>query len=83
MGVVALSVHDEATARQTIAEHSLEFPVGHDADADAVAAATGAFVNDAPRYLQSTGFELDPEGGSSSASTPAARGRHGQDERRA
>jgi NAD(P)-dependent dehydrogenase (short-subunit alcohol dehydrogenase family) len=32
------------------------------ADADAVAAATGAFVNDAPRYLQSTGFVLDPEG---------------------
>ena len=33
-----------------------------DADADAVAAATGAFVNDEPRYLQSTGFVLDPEG---------------------
>ena len=60
--VVALSVDDEATTRQTIAEHGLEFPVGHDADAGAVAAATGAFVNDAPRYLQSTGFVLDPEG---------------------
>jgi peroxiredoxin len=60
--VVALSVDDEATTRQTIAKRGLEFPVGHDADADAVAAATGAFVNDAPRYLQSTGFVLDPEG---------------------
>ena len=60
--VVALSVDDEATTRQTIVKHGLEFPVGHDADADAVAAATGAFVNDAPRYLQSTGFVLDPEG---------------------
>ena len=60
--VVALSVDGEATTRQTIAEHGLEFPVGHDADADAVAAATGAFVNDAPRYLQSTGFVLDPAG---------------------
>ena len=57
-----MSVDGEATTRQTIAEHGLEFPVGHDADADAVAAATGAFVNDAPRYLQSTGFVLDPEG---------------------
>ena len=57
-----MSVDDEATTRQTIAEHGLEFPVGHDADADAVAAATGAFVNDAPRYLQSTGFVLDPAG---------------------
>ena len=60
--VVALSVDDEATTRQTIAKHGLEFPVGHDADADAVAAATGAFVNDAPRYLQSTGFVRNPEG---------------------
>ena len=60
--VVALSVDDEATTRRTIAEHGLEFPVGHDADADAVAAATGAFVNDEPRYLQSTGFVLDPGG---------------------
>jgi peroxiredoxin len=60
--VVALSVDDEATTRQTIAEHRLEFPVGHDADADTVAAATGAFVNDEPRYLQSTGFVLDLAG---------------------
>src|SRR5918996_2369587 len=60
--VVALSVDDEATTRRTIATHDLEFPVRHDADADAVAAVTGAFVNDAPRYLQSTGFVLDPEG---------------------
>jgi alkyl hydroperoxide reductase subunit AhpC len=42
--VVALSVDDEATTRQTIAKHGLEFPVGHDADADAVAAATGGRV---------------------------------------
>jgi peroxiredoxin len=59
---VALSVDDEATTRQTIAAHGPDFPVGHSADADAVAAATGAFVNDEPRYLQSTGFVLDREG---------------------
>jgi len=45
-----------------IAEHGLEFPIGHSADADAVADATGAFVNQEPRYLQSTGFVLDPDG---------------------
>jgi NAD(P)-dependent dehydrogenase (short-subunit alcohol dehydrogenase family)/peroxiredoxin len=60
--VVALSVDDEAATRQTIAELGLAFPVGHNADADAVAAATGAFVNDQPRYLQSTGFVFDREG---------------------
>jgi len=43
-----------------IAEHGLEFPIGHSADADAVADATGAFVNQEPHYLQSTGFVLGP-----------------------
>jgi peroxiredoxin len=60
--VVALSVDDEATTQELIAKHDLAFPVGHSADAELVAAATGAFVNDEPTYLQSTGFVLDPEG---------------------
>jgi peroxiredoxin len=60
--VVALSVDDEATTRELIAKHDLAFPVGHSADARRIAAATGAFVNDEPTYLQSTGFVLDPEG---------------------
>jgi peroxiredoxin len=60
--VVALSVDDEATTQDLIAKHGLTFPVGHSADARAVAAATGAFVNDNPLYLQSTGFVLDPAG---------------------
>ena len=54
--VVALSVDDEATTKALIARHGLQFPVGHSADARAVAAATGAFVNDDPLYLQSTGL---------------------------
>jgi peroxiredoxin len=60
--VVALSVDDEATTKELVAKHGLTFPVGHSADARGVAAATGAFVNDEPTYLQSTGFVLDPEG---------------------
>jgi len=60
--VVALSVDDEATTQALIAEHGLEYPVGHSADADAVAEAVGAFVNDEPHHLQSTGFVLDPRG---------------------
>jgi predicted esterase len=36
--------------------------VGYGADARAVAEATGAFVNDDPTFLQSTGFVLDPGG---------------------
>jgi peroxiredoxin len=60
--VAALSVDDEATTQDLIGRHDLRFPVGHSADGDAIAEATGAFVNRAPRYLQSTGFVLDPAG---------------------
>lgn len=60
--VVALSVDDEATTAELIAKHGLTFPVGHSADARAVSEVTGAFVNDNPTYLQSTGFVLDPDG---------------------
>jgi peroxiredoxin len=60
--VVALSVDDETTTKALIAKHSLGFPVGHSADADAVAEVTGAFVNPEPKYLQSTGFVLAPDG---------------------
>jgi peroxiredoxin len=60
--VVALSVDDEATTKDLIAKHGLTFPVGHSADARALAQATGAFVHEHPTYLQSTGFVLDRDG---------------------
>ena len=60
--VVALSVDDEAATAELIARHGLEFAVGYGADARALAEATGAFVNDDPLFLQSTGFVLNPAG---------------------
>jgi peroxiredoxin len=60
--VAALSVDDQETTAALVAKHRLTFPVGHSADARAVADLTGAFVNDDPVYLQSTGFVLDPDG---------------------
>jgi peroxiredoxin len=60
--IVALSVDSEDTTKELVATHGLTFPVGHSADARTVAHATGAFVNDDPTYLQSTGFVLDPDG---------------------
>jgi peroxiredoxin len=60
--VVALSVDDEPTTAALIAKHELTFPVGHSADAEAIAKATGAFVDPDGGYLQSTGFLLDPSG---------------------
>ncbi len=60
--LIALSVDDEITTRELIAEHGLEFPVGHSADAHVIAGATGAFLNPEPVHIQSTGFILDPDG---------------------
>lgn len=60
--VVALSVDDEPTTTELIAKHGLTFPVGHSADAAAVSAATGAFVDPTGGYLQSSGFVLAPDG---------------------
>ena len=42
--VVALSVDDETTTRELVAKHGLTFPVGHSADARAVAEAIGRLV---------------------------------------
>ncbi len=60
--VAAFSVDDEATTTALVEKHRIHYPVGFSADADAVAAATGAYVNAEPRYLQSTGFVLAPDG---------------------
>jgi peroxiredoxin len=60
--VVALSVDDADTTAALVAKRRLTFPVGHGAQARAIASATGSFLNEDPLYLQSTGFVLDPEG---------------------
>jgi peroxiredoxin len=60
--VAALSVDDKETTAALAERHKLTFPVGYGADAAAVAALTGAFVNPDPVYLQSTGFVLNPAG---------------------
>jgi peroxiredoxin len=60
--VVALSVDGEAAAAGTVEKYKLSFPVGHSADADKIAAITGAYTNEAPRYLEATGFVLAPDG---------------------
>lgn len=60
--VVAFSVDDEATTLGTIDKFKLSYLVGHSANADRVAEITGAYVNETPRYLQTTGFLLSPDG---------------------
>jgi len=60
--VVALSVYDEATTIGTIEKCKLSFPVAHSADAEKIASITGAYTNEFPRYLHTTGFLLDPDG---------------------
>lgn len=60
--VVALSVDDDTTSSALVERLRLGFRVGFGADVDAIAAVTGAFTNDDPKFLQSTGFVLDPGG---------------------
>lgn len=60
--IVSVSVDDREKAEALVAEYRLSFPVGYGADGPAVSAATGAFVNADPPFLQATGFVLDPEG---------------------
>lgn len=60
--VVAFSVDDEEASTALVEKHRLRFPVGHSADAATVAALTGAYVNEDPAYLESTGFLLAPDG---------------------
>jgi peroxiredoxin len=60
--MAALWVDDETTMAEFTAKHGLTFPLGHSADARAVAGLTGAFINEDPLYLQSAGFVLDPQG---------------------
>jgi peroxiredoxin len=60
--IAALSVDNKADAAMLVDKHHLNFPVGYGADADKIAVSTGAYVNDSPRCLQSTGFVLDPNG---------------------
>jgi peroxiredoxin len=60
--VVSVSVDDREKSAALVEKHKLGFPVAYGADARAVSAATGAFVNDNPVCLQATGFVLNPEG---------------------
>jgi peroxiredoxin len=60
--VVALSVDDAETSRATAEKRRILFPLGHSADAGALAGLTGAYLGGGGSYLESTGFVLDPDG---------------------
>ena len=60
--VAALSVDPEEEGQTLVDKYKLSFPLGHSADADEVSETWGAYTNDDPHYLQSTGFVLAPDG---------------------
>ena len=60
--IVAISADDEPAATAFVDRHSLPFPVGYGVDIDKVADVLGAYSNAEPRFLQSSGFLLDPSG---------------------
>ena len=60
--IVALSVDPLEESQKTVERHGLTFAVGYDANAAAIAASTGAYINPQPNFLQATGFVLKPDG---------------------
>ena len=60
--VIALSADDEIASSALVDKYGVRFPVGHSADVDSIAAVTGAYTSENPKYFQSTGFVLDPVG---------------------
>lgn len=60
--VLALSADDAPTSAALVEKYGIRFAVGHSANVDRIAAATGAYVNTEPKYFHSTGFVLDPAG---------------------
>ena len=60
--IVSVSVDHREKSEALVEKRKRGLPVAYGADARAVSAATGAFVNDAPVYPQATGFVLNPEG---------------------
>lgn len=59
---VVLSADTCVTARQTVEELHIPFPVGCDADVPALAKTLGGYTDPGMTFLQSTGFILDPDG---------------------
>ena len=60
--VVALSVDPLEKAQETVTKHTITFPVLYDLDAHEIAQKIGANINEAPLFLQATGFVLRPDG---------------------
>lgn len=62
VNVVAISADDATTSAATVEKYGIRFLVGHSANVDRIAAATGAYTNAEPKYFHTTGFVLDPAG---------------------
>jgi peroxiredoxin len=60
--VVSVSADDREKSEALVDKLKLGFALGYGADARAVSAATGAFINENPLSLQATGFIINPEG---------------------
>lgn len=62
INTVALSADSRTTARQTVQDLHLPFPVGCDASVPEIAKALECYTDPDATFFQSTGFVLDPDG---------------------
>lgn len=61
MAVVAASTDPREKAAETVAEHSLPFPVGYGLPLKETAKTLGCFYEPERGFLQATGFVLKPD----------------------
>lgn len=62
IGVVAISVKDEASARETAERTGVTFPMGYGLPLHQTAEKLGAYYEDRREILHATGFLLQPDG---------------------
>lgn len=59
--IIAASTDPLEKAKETVAAHSLTFPIGYGLPLEETAATLGAFYEEKRGFLQSTGFLVKPD----------------------
>lgn len=72
--IVSVSADDREATEALVERHRLGFTVAYAADAKAVSAVIGAFVNEDAVYLDATGFVINPGGQIETAVYTSAEG---------
>jgi len=62
IGLIMASVEDKATCEALLARHGGDIPFAYGVDAEAMSTALGCYYDDSDKYMEATGFLLQPDG---------------------